>query len=173
MIQIKLVGMPMISYYTKVHLFKWNGSWVVSTKQTMDFNIQTAAMFVFLFSTKMVLLKVVYPLNIYQYTQFHGPTLTGESLHPPQKFERPPFWNSWRYGIKKYGVEVTFNGIASPLNLIKMYPLVQKLLGWGHRDRQTDRQTGDLIRLTFLFKESRLKKQPSTCKWYFFKMIYF
>jgi hypothetical protein len=20
-------------------------------------------------------------------------------LHPPQKFERPPFWNGWSYGI--------------------------------------------------------------------------
>jgi hypothetical protein len=37
----------MISSYTKVHLSKCNGSWVVSTKQTMNFNIQTAAMFVF------------------------------------------------------------------------------------------------------------------------------
>jgi hypothetical protein len=37
----------MISYYTKVHLSKCNGSWVVSTKQTMNFNIQLAAMFVF------------------------------------------------------------------------------------------------------------------------------
>jgi hypothetical protein len=37
----------MISYYTKVNLSKCNGSWVVSTKQTMNFNIQTAAIFVF------------------------------------------------------------------------------------------------------------------------------
>jgi hypothetical protein len=49
MIQIKLVGMSMIFYYTKVHLSKFNGSWVVSTKQTMNFNIQLAAMFVFFF----------------------------------------------------------------------------------------------------------------------------
>jgi hypothetical protein len=62
----------MISYYTKVHLSKCKGSWVVSTKQTMNFNIQTAAMFVFLFLTKMVLLKVVHPLK-----KFHGPMLTG------------------------------------------------------------------------------------------------
>jgi hypothetical protein len=48
MIQIKLIGMFMISYYTKVHLFKCNGSCIVSTKQTMNFNIQMAAMFVFL-----------------------------------------------------------------------------------------------------------------------------
>jgi hypothetical protein len=66
----------MISYYTKVHLSKCNGSWVVSTKQSMNFNIQTAAMFIFLFLTKMILLKVVHPLKIYQYTKFHGPTLT-------------------------------------------------------------------------------------------------
>jgi hypothetical protein len=37
----------MIFYETKVYLSKCNGSWVVSTKQTMNFNIQTAAMFVF------------------------------------------------------------------------------------------------------------------------------
>jgi hypothetical protein len=28
----------------------------------------------------MVLLKVVHPLKIYQYTKFHGPTLTGASF---------------------------------------------------------------------------------------------
>jgi hypothetical protein len=30
--------------------------------------------------TKIVLLKVVHPLKIYQYTKFHGPTLTGASF---------------------------------------------------------------------------------------------
>jgi hypothetical protein len=45
----------------------------------MNFNIQTAAMFVF-FLTKMVLLKVVHPLNIYQYTKFYGPMLTDASF---------------------------------------------------------------------------------------------
>jgi hypothetical protein len=34
----------------------------------------------FLFLTKVVLLKVVYPLKIYQYTKFHGPTLTGANF---------------------------------------------------------------------------------------------
>jgi hypothetical protein len=93
MIQIKLIGMSMISYYTKVHLSKCNGSLVVSAEQTVNFSIQTAAMFVFFSLIKVVLLKVVHPLKIYQYTKFHGPTLTGASFHPPQKFERPPFWN--------------------------------------------------------------------------------
>jgi hypothetical protein len=43
--------------------------------------------------------------------------------------------------------------MTSLLNFIKIYQLVQKLLV-GHT--QTDRQTGDLIILTFLFEESRL-----------------
>jgi hypothetical protein len=59
------------------------------------------------------------------------------------------------YGIKKNGVEVNFNGMTALLNFIKIYQLVQKLLG----GTQTDRETGDLISLTFLFKESRLKRR--------------
>jgi hypothetical protein len=47
----------MISYYTKVHLSKCNGSWVVSTKETMHFNIQLAVMFVFFASDKKGLIK--------------------------------------------------------------------------------------------------------------------
>jgi hypothetical protein len=47
----------MISYYTKVRLSKGNGSWVISTKQTMNFNIQTAAMFVFFVFDKNGLIK--------------------------------------------------------------------------------------------------------------------
>jgi hypothetical protein len=45
--------------------------------------------------------------------------------------------------------------MTSILNFIKIYQLVQKLLGGTHR--QTDRQTGDLISFTFRFKERRLK----------------
>jgi hypothetical protein len=61
----------MTSYYTKIHMSKCNGPWVVSTEKNMNFHIQTAAMFVFfLFLTKMVLLKVVHPLKIYQHTKF-------------------------------------------------------------------------------------------------------
>jgi hypothetical protein len=56
-----------------------------------------------------------------------------------------------------YGIEVTFNGMISLLNFIKIYQLVKKLLGGGTH-RQTDRQTGDLISFTFLLKESRLIK---------------
>jgi hypothetical protein len=52
--------------------------------------------------------------------------------------------------------------MTSLLNFIKIYQLVQKLLGGDAQtdrrtDIQTDRQTGDLKSLTFLFKEIRLK----------------
>jgi hypothetical protein len=47
----------MIYYNTKVHLSKCNGSWAVSTKQTMNFKIQLAAMFVFFVFDKNGLIK--------------------------------------------------------------------------------------------------------------------
>jgi hypothetical protein len=40
-------------------------------------------------------------------------------LHPPQKFQRSPFWNGWSYGIRNYSVKVTFNGMISLLNFTK------------------------------------------------------
>jgi hypothetical protein len=43
-----------------------------------------------------------------------------------------------RYGIKKCGIEVTFNGMTSLLNFIKIYQLVQTLMGGGDTERQTD-----------------------------------
>jgi hypothetical protein len=107
--------------------------------------------------TKMVLLKVVQPLKIYQYTKFHGPTLNGESFASTSEVLTSTILE-W-YGIKMYGIEVTFNGMTPLLNFIKIYQLVQKLLGGDTQtDRRTDRQTGDLISLTFLFEESRLKR---------------
>jgi hypothetical protein len=80
-------------------------------------------------------IKVVHPLKIYQYIKV--PRWLVQVLHPPQKFERPPFWNDLRYGITRYGVEVIFNSINSLLNFLKIYQLVQKLLGGTHR--RTDR----------------------------------
>jgi hypothetical protein len=73
-------------------------------------------------------------------------------LKSPQKCERPPFWNGFSYSIKNYSTEVIFNGMTSLLNFIKIYQLVQKLIG------QTHRQEGDLISLQFSFRnESKLK----------------
>jgi hypothetical protein len=63
-----------------------------------------------------------------KHKSLYDPTATDEDLHASQKFELPPFWNGLSYGIKKYGVEVTFNGMTSIPNFIKVYKLVQMLL---------------------------------------------
>jgi hypothetical protein len=81
----------MISYYTKVHLSKYNGSWVVSTKQTMNFNIQTAAMFVFLVFDKNGLIKSCLSFEDVSVQNFIVPRWLVQVFHAPQKFERPPF----------------------------------------------------------------------------------
>jgi hypothetical protein len=103
----------------------------VSLSQNVNFKFQPPAKFPFL--AKVVTFKVVHPLKAYYNTKFHGPTLLVQMLHPPQKFERPPFWNGCSYGIKHYGIEVTFNGMTS-LNFIQFYHLVQNFMGGGHTD---------------------------------------
>jgi hypothetical protein len=60
-------------------------------------------------------------------------------LLPPQEFERPIFWNRWRYRIKNVGVEVIFNGMTSLLNFMKIYQLVQNVLVGGQTDGYTDK----------------------------------
>jgi hypothetical protein len=40
-------------------------------------------------------------------------------LHPTQKSERQQFFNGWSYGIKEHGVQATFNGMISLLNVLK------------------------------------------------------
>jgi len=46
------------------------------------------------FFTKIVSLEVVRPFKTYQHTNFIAPRCLVEVLHPPKRFERPPFWNS-------------------------------------------------------------------------------
>jgi hypothetical protein len=71
-------------------------------------------------------------------------------LHPPKKFERPLFGMVAATALKNYAVEVTFSGMTSLLTFIKVYQLVQKLIG-----RRT--QDGDLVNQHFSFgKKNRL-----------------
>jgi hypothetical protein len=155
MIQIKLVGTSMICYYTKVYLSKCNGSWGVSMKQTMNF-FQLAAMFVFLFLTKIVLLKVVHPLKIYQYTKFHVPTLSGASFASTSEVWTSAIleWLKIRDWKVRHQGHLQWHDL--PTELHKNQSIGSKVIR-GDKDRHTDRQTGDLISLTFLFKKSRLK----------------
>jgi hypothetical protein len=96
----------------------------------------------------MFLLKVFHPLNIYKNATFCGPTLIGATLHSPQKFERPPFWSGYSYGIKNYGIEVTINGMTSLLNFINICQLVQKLIEGNDTDRM-------VILLAYIFPLGR------------------
>jgi len=59
----------------------------------MNFKFQSPATLVFLVGSKNCRFKSCHPSKVYQRTKLSGPKLTGPSLHPPQKFERPPFWN--------------------------------------------------------------------------------
>jgi hypothetical protein len=134
----------MISYYTKVHLSKCNSSWVVYTKQNTNFNIQTAAMFVFSVFDKnchikncssfkdLPVCKISWSqvdwckfcihlrsLNVHHFGMVEGTGLKSTASRSPSK-ARPPYW---------------------------IYQLVQTLLRGGHKqtdgqtDRQADRQT--------------------------------
>jgi hypothetical protein len=70
----------MIIYYTKLHLFKFYGSCVVSLKQNMNLTFNGPPHSYIWFPTKTVSTKVIHPLKIYKHTQFHGYMLTGASF---------------------------------------------------------------------------------------------
>jgi hypothetical protein len=159
--------MSIIFNFVKLLSPKCNGSWVVSIKQDVSFKFQPPVMFVFLFSAKVVLLKVVHPQKIYQHTKFHGPTFTGKTFASTSEV-----WTSaifeWRYGVINYGVKVTFNGRASLLNSIKIYHFVQKLIG-GQTD--TDKMVTSLVYIFPLGskvgynKSTGVSKLPSSIYW--------
>jgi hypothetical protein len=128
--------MSLTVYWPKFHLSKCNGSWAISIKQNLTSNFQPPSTFVFWVFTNMVQLRAVHPLKICQNTTFHGPMV--QVLHPHQKFERPIFWNCWSYGIRKYGVDVTFSGMAPLLNFTKNVLIGSYVIREG---TQTDRQT--------------------------------
>jgi len=79
MVQIKLVGISMIFHCTRLPLSKSNGFVSCLHEMNANFKFQPPVIFVFLFFTKVFLLKVVYPLKIFQIT-FHDPTLTGANF---------------------------------------------------------------------------------------------
>jgi hypothetical protein len=141
--KIKLVGISMIFYYTKLHLTNCNGPWVFSIKQNMNFNFQPAATFIFVvFDKKMVLLKVVHPLKIYQHTKFHGPTLTDATFASTSevwtrailKCLKVRDWNVWYRGHPQWhDLRTEFH---------KNLPIGSKVI---RGETQTDRQTYRLV----------------------------
>jgi hypothetical protein len=78
-----------------------------------------------------ILLEVVHPLNIYQYTPFYGPKLTGENLHPSQMYVS--------HFRMDEATELKIMVSRSPsmaflLNFVKIYQFVKKLIGERHTD---------------------------------------
>jgi hypothetical protein len=142
----------MVFHRIYLSLSKCNGSWIVFTKQNVNFNIQPLAMFVFLTITKVIWLKVVHLLEVYQHSTFQSPTLTGANFASTSEV-----WTSttleWLKPLdKNYGIKVTFNVMASLLNFINIYWLVQKLIVVAYT--QTERWSPKLL---FSFKWSRLQ----------------
>jgi hypothetical protein len=149
MIEIKLIGMSIISSYTKDHLAKCNGSWVVSTKQTMNFNIQTAAMFVFFVFDKNGLIKSCpsfEDLSVYKILWSHVEWCKF-CMHLRSS-------NVRHFGmVKCTGLKVRRRSHLQWHDLTtefhKNLRIGSKVIRGGH----TDRQTGDLISLTLLFRK--------------------
>jgi hypothetical protein len=81
--------MCMIFYCTILVLFKCSGSRDITINQNMNFVNRPPRYFCFIFSTKVVKITFFYSSEICQQIRCHGPTLTGQILHPPQKSELP------------------------------------------------------------------------------------
>jgi hypothetical protein len=110
----------------------------------MNFNIQLAAMFIFFVFDKNGLIKSCSSfevLSVHKISCSHADWCKF-CIHL-RRLNVRHFGMVKGTGVKKYGVEVTFNGMTYLLNFIKIYKLVQKLLGGGggHTDRRTERQT--------------------------------
>jgi hypothetical protein len=56
-------------------------------------------------------------------------TIAEQGCNPTHNFEPRPFLNGQSYGIKNYNSKVPFNGITYLPNFMKIYQLVQKLMG--------------------------------------------
>jgi len=67
------------------------------------------------------------PLKIYQHTKCHCPAFRlFKFCNNLSKPERPPIWSASRYGIIKYGFEVTFSDITCLLIFTKIHKPVQE-----------------------------------------------
>jgi hypothetical protein len=111
-IQTKLVGMSMIFYCTKLHLSKWNSSWVFSKTKMLILISATSHVRVCHFLQKLSNWKLFILWRSVTVENFMILRWLVQVLHPPQKYVRSPFWNGCSYGIRNYGFHITFNGTA-------------------------------------------------------------
>jgi hypothetical protein len=110
----------MIFNSTKRHFSKCNGSWVVTIKQNMNFNLQPPSTFVFFVFIKTVPLKGDQLLLISRNTAFHIPKLIGASSESTEEL-----WTSanleWKLRDQNVLIQITFNGKNALPNFIKIY----------------------------------------------------
>lgn len=123
-----------VFYYTRLHLSNFNGSWNVTVKQNINFNIYLPSRLYFCFFFTKIMLKVMYYLEMYLHTKVMVPHWVVQLFHTPQKIECCNFWMVTATGLRKYGVEVTFKGMTSLLNFINTSWFVKNYYG-EHTDR--------------------------------------
>jgi hypothetical protein len=100
-IQIKLTGMPMIFHFTRFHSSNCCGSRLVSKNMlTVNFNRPPCSYIRFFLSKSGVIESCLYSERPISIQSCMVPRWIMKILHSLQKFERPPFWNNWSYGIK-------------------------------------------------------------------------
>jgi hypothetical protein len=86
--QIKLVDMSMIFNCTKLCLSKYNYLWAVAIKQNVNFKSIACHVRIFRFCQKWFILWRSVSIQNFAVLRW-----VVTILHPPHKFERPPFWN--------------------------------------------------------------------------------
>jgi hypothetical protein len=89
-IQIKLLGMPMVSHYTKFRLSTCNTSWAISVKRKVNFNIQPPSMLLFFKFSLQWSNKSCSSSEVGMQT-FIAPRWLVQVSHSPKKFESPDF----------------------------------------------------------------------------------
>jgi hypothetical protein len=98
-----------------------NGSCVISIKQNINFNIPPNSTFIFLVFHNNGMVKICPSLDDLPSYNIFFSYRPVQVFPPSQKSEWPLFLNGWNFGIKNYGIEVTFNDMISLLNFIKIY----------------------------------------------------
>jgi hypothetical protein len=91
-IQIKLVRMSTMFHSTKLHLSQGNSSLVVSIIKIIKFKFHRLFTFVFIVISKQIVIKSCPYFKLYQYTKFHGSTLTGENFPSISEIWTSAFW---------------------------------------------------------------------------------
>jgi hypothetical protein len=135
--------MSIIFRWTKLFfLSKWKVSWVIFINRNKNVRFQPPSTSVFtVLSQEIFLLEIIHPLKIYRHKTIVRSLFEWCKFSSTWEILLPLFWDGWRCGIEKYGVEVTLNGMASLLNFINYTVYLKRY----NLDRRTGRQTDRMM----------------------------